>query len=295
MGHEIGVTALQAVAAYACIANGGEWVKPHLINRISSPSGDALVGPQIERRQVVSEATAATLKAMLEGVVVQGTGKAARLGGYRAAGKTGTAQKIDEATGRYSNVRYVASFAGFAPVDNPEVACVVSIDEPMGVHLGGAVAAPVFARVVADALHALGVPPENDPQSMVAGDFQVYDTADFIGENQPSRADDRVDSRPALDVAVEAANRDAASKRYGGVVMPDLMGKGIREAVALCAAQGLKLKAAGDGLVSMQSPPPGALVSQETICRVKLSKESVKKMAVNAKPNSTRGRAVGVN
>ncbi|HJZ68046.1 MAG TPA: penicillin-binding protein, partial [Blastocatellia bacterium] len=280
MGHEIGVTAVQAVAAYACIANGGEWVKPHLINRISSPSGDPLEAPQIERRQVVSEATAATLKAMLEGVVVQGTGKAARMGGYRAAGKTGTAQKIDEKTGRYSQTRYVASFAGFAPVDNPEVACVVSIDEPAGVHLGGAVAAPVFARVVADALHALGVPPENDPQSLISGDFQVYDTADFIAENQPPRANNQVDSRPALDVA-EAASRDAASKRYGVVVMPDLIGKGIREAVALCASQGLKLKAAGDGLVSMQSPPPGALVSQETLCRVKLSKEAVKKVAAN--------------
>jgi len=294
MGHEIGVTAVQAVAAYACIANGGEWVKPHLISRISSPSGEALEGPQIERRQVVSEATAATLKAMLEGVVVQGTGKAARMGGYRAAGKTGTAQKIDETTGRYSQTRYVASFAGFAPVDNPEVACVVSIDEPAGVHLGGAVAAPVFARVVADALHALGVPPENDPQSLVAGDFQVYDTADFIAENLPPRADNQVDSRPALDVA-EAENRDAASKRYGTVVMPDLIGKGIREAVALCAAQGLKLKASGDGLVSMQSPPPGALVSQETLCRVKLSKESVKKFAANDRPDAERGRAAGAN
>src|SRR5262249_43827566 len=161
------------------IANGGEWVKPHLINRISSPSGDPLEGPQIERRQVVSEATAATLKAMLVGVVVQGTGKAARMGGYGAAGKTGQGQEIDVETGRCSQARYVASFGGFPPVDNPEVACVVSIDEPAGVHLGGAVAAPVFARVVADALHALGVPPENDPQSLISGDFQVYDTADF--------------------------------------------------------------------------------------------------------------------
>lgn len=295
MGHEIGVTALQAVAAYACVANGGEWVKPHLINRINTPSGEELEGPQIERRQVVSEATAVTLKAMLEGVVVQGTGKAARMGGYRAAGKTGTAQKIDENTGRYSQIRYVASFAGFAPVDNPEVACVVSIDEPAGVHLGGAVAAPVFARVVADALHALGVPPENDPQSLVAGDFQVYDTADFIAENLRPRTDERTDSRPSLDVAAGAATRDAASKRYGGVVMPDLVGKGIREAVALCAAQGLKLKAAGDGLVSMQSPPPGALVSQETLCRVKLSKEPVKKVADNAKPDTARSRALGAN
>jgi hypothetical protein len=202
------------------------------------------------------------------------------MGGYRAAGKTGTAQKVDETTGRYSQTRYVASFAGFAPVDNPEIACVVSLDEPVGAHLGGAVSAPVFARVVADALQVLGVPPENDPQSLLAGDFQVYDTAKFAAENQPARADDPVDSRPALDVSAEAASGDSASKRHGGVVMPDLIGKGIREAVAMCAAQGLKLKAAGDGVVSLQNPSPGALVPQETICRVKLSREALQKVAL---------------
>ncbi|MEK6285414.1 MAG: penicillin-binding protein [Acidobacteriota bacterium] len=284
MGHEIGVTAVQAAAAYASIANGGEWVKPHLISKVVSSSGDVLDEHQPERRQVVSEATAATLKAMLEGVVVHGTGKAARMGGYSAAGKTGTAQKIDEATGRYSQTRYVASFAGFAPVDNPELVCVVSLDEPVGAHLGGAVSAPVFARVVSDALHILGVPPENDPQSVLAGDFKVYDTPSFVAENQPARADETADSRPALEVAAEAAGADSASKRYGSAVMPDLMGKGIREAVALCAAQGLKLKAAGDGVVSLQSPSPGALVSQETTCRVKLSKQALKRATVDPAP-----------
>jgi cell division protein FtsI (penicillin-binding protein 3) len=256
---------------------------------------------QPERRQVVNEATAATLKAMLEGVVVQGTGKAAKLGGYRAAGKTGTAQKIDPATGRYSNIHYVASFAGFAPVDNPEVACIVSIDDPVGAHLGGAVAAPVFARVVSDTLHQLGVPPENDPQALVAGDFQVYDLAGFVAENQAARVEQPVDSRPSLDVSDAAARGDAAaSKRYGSIVMPDLTGRGIREAVKICSAQGLKLKASGDGVVSLQSPSPGMLVSQDTICRVKLSKQPIRKIALEttAKPlpnDSPRARAQGVN
>ena len=90
---------------------------------------------------------------MLEGVVMHGTGKAAQVGGYSAAGKTGTAQKIDEQTRRYSQTKYIASFAGFAPVENPEIACIVSIDEPVGAHHGGDVAAPVFARIVTDALH----------------------------------------------------------------------------------------------------------------------------------------------
>ena len=286
MGHEIGVTAVQAAAAYGCIANGGEWVKPHLVNRVTAASGEVLEEHQTERRQVVSEATAATLKVMLEGVVVHGTGKAARMGGYSAAGKTGTAQKIDEASGRYSQTRYVASFAGFAPVENPEVACVVSLDEPVGAHLGGAVSAPVFARVVADALHVLGVPPENDPQSMIAGDFKVYDTADFAVESHSAPADQPTDSRPALDVSAEAASAESASKRYGSIVMPDLIGKGIREAVTMCAAQGLKLKAAGDGVVSLQNPSPGTLISKEAICRVKLSKEGIKRIALETTSKS---------
>ena len=277
MGHEVGVTAVQAAAAYACIANAGEWVKPHLIERVTSTAGDVLDETRPEKRQVVSETTAATLKSMLEGVVLQGTGKAARMGGYPAAGKTGTAQKIDEATGRYSQTRYVASFAGFAPVDNPEIACVVSIDEPAGAHLGGAVAAPVFARVVSDALHTLGVQPENDPQSLLAGgDLQVYETAEFAAEAQASRPIEADDSRPALEVA-EAEGHESASKRYGSVVMPDLIGKGIREAASLCAAQRIKLNASGDGVVSLQSPPPGTLVPENTICRVKLSKAVIKK------------------
>jgi len=280
MGHEIGVTAVQAAAAYACIANGGEWVKPHIVSRVTSAAGEVLNEHQEEKRQVVSEATATTLKAMLEGVVVHGTGKAAQLGSYSAAGKTGTAQKVDEASGRYSQTRYVASFAGFAPVENPEVACVVSLDEPQGAHLGGAVAAPVFARVVADALRVLGVQPEDDPQSLLAGGSQVYDIAEFAAEKQPPPLDEPVDPRPSLDVSAEAGSVESASKRYASVVMPDLIGKGIREAVKLCSAQGLKLKAAGDGVVSLQNPSPGALVSQETTCRVKLSREAVRKVAL---------------
>ena len=202
------------------------------------------------------------------------------MGSYSAAGKTGTAQKVDEASGRYSQTRYVASFAGFAPVENPEVACVVSLDEPQGAHLGGAVAAPVFARVVADALRVLGVQPEDDPQSLLAAGSQVYDIAEFAAEKQPPPSDEPVDPRPSLDVSAEAGSVESASKRYASVVMPDLRGKGIREAVKLCSAQGLKLKAAGDGVVSLQNPSPGALVSQETTCRVKLSREAVRKVAL---------------
>jgi hypothetical protein len=130
---------------------------------------------------------------------------------------------------------------------------------------------------VSDALHTLGVQPENDPQSLLAGgDLQVYETAEFAAEAQASRPVEADDSRPALEVA-EAEGHESASKRYGSVVMPDLIGRGIREAARLCAAQRIKLNASGDGVVSLQSPPPGTLVPENTICRVKLSKAVIRK------------------
>ncbi|HKP87012.1 MAG TPA: penicillin-binding protein [Blastocatellia bacterium] len=292
MGHEIGVTAVQAVAAYACIANDGEYVKPHIISRINSCTGEVLEEHQAERRQVVSQATASTLRRMLEGVVMQGTGRAAQMGGYSAAGKTGTAQKVDEKTKRYSQTKYIASFAGFAPVDNPEVACIVSIDEPVGAHHGGDVAAPVFARVVSATLRALGVQPEDDPQSLLASDTHVYDVAGLIKENTAAAYNEADESNPAPDTAGDARNEVDASKRDGGVVMPDLTGLTVREAVALCAARGLKIKPGGEGVVAMQNPAPGALVAQDMICQVRLSKLIRKETAKETRPDAEARKPV---
>jgi cell division protein FtsI/penicillin-binding protein 2 len=284
MGHEVGVTALQAVAAYACIANGGEYIQPYIVKRITSPSGDVLDEHKGEPRKVVSAKTAETIKEMLEGVVMKGTGKAAQISGYRAAGKTGTAQKIDEVTKRYSQTKYVASFAGFAPVENPEIACIVSIDEPIGAHHGGDVAAPVFARVVTETLRALGVPPEDDPDSHVAsGEAHVYDQPDApkdkntIARNETATlVGNEADAiRPAINPA-NIAHEDSASKGDDNQ-MPDLKGLTIREAATLCARRGLKIKPSGEGVVILQNPSPGALVAQDAICIVKLSKQVGKK------------------
>ncbi|HJQ27086.1 MAG TPA: penicillin-binding protein [Blastocatellia bacterium] len=284
MGHEVGVTAVQAVAAYACIANGGEYVKPHLVKQITDAAGNVIEEPSAERRRVVSQRTADTIKQMLEGVVMQGTGKAAQVGGYSAAGKTGTAQKIDEQTKRYSQTKYIASFAGFAPVENPEIACIVSIDEPVGAHHGGDVAAPIFARVVTQALRQLGVQPADEPPAPVAAaDTHVYNIAELMPESQVAARVERNDVRPALDVA---ANPNTATQTRGGIHMPNLIGLSIREALAQCAAHGLKIKPSGEGVVTLQSPSPGALVAQDTSCIVKLSRQYVRKDAVARSPGA---------
>ncbi|HLG14146.1 MAG TPA: penicillin-binding protein [Blastocatellia bacterium] len=286
IGHEISVTAVQAASAFACIANGGEWIQPHLVSRVASPSGEVIEEPKLEKRRVVQEATAAVLKDMLEGVILHGTGKLAQVSGYRAAGKTGTAQKIDEETGRYSKTRYVASFAGFAPVDNPEIACLISLDEPRGAHQGGKAAAPVFARIVSDALHILGVPAEDDPQAeLIAGDYETYD----VPWDEAIRPEPDSTRRNIAVGLADASDAETASKPRGSVLVPDLVGRGIRDAVALCSERGLKIKASGDGVVSSQSPPPGTIVTAEAICHVRLSRMNENR----EKPDSRSSRSAG--
>lgn len=280
MGHEIGVTALQAVAAFAAIANGGEWIQPYIVSSITSPTGEVIEKRQIEKRRVVSQATAEELKSMLEDVVAKGTGKKAKISGYRAAGKTGTAQKFDPKLKRYSKVLHVASFAGFAPVENPEIACIVSIDEPRGSHLGGDVAAPVFARVVGETLSLLGVPPEGYTEDeFIAGETRQYEFPQIVIEGGEKGEGENGD-QTSIDAVELSSRSEAASKASAGIVVPNLRGLSVREAVALCSSRGLKIKAGGDGVVSSQSPPPGTLVNDNTVCIVRLSKQAGRQKSV---------------
>lgn len=158
MGQEIGVTPIQMVSAVAALANGGVLMKPYVVSEVRDAQGKSLRQflPQVKRR-VVSPETARTVTSILEGVVTDGTGAKAAIPGFRVAGKTGTAQKIDLRTGTYSSTLFVGSFVGFVPADNPRLAMIVVIDEPQGESWGGTVAAPVFRRVGEQVLNYLGV------------------------------------------------------------------------------------------------------------------------------------------
>ena len=161
MGQEIGVTPLQLVTAISAVANGGWLMKPYVVCEIRDAGGH-LVGriePHV-RRQPISTATARTLTDILEGVVTVGTGRKAAVPGYRVAGKTGTAQKIDPRTGAYSSSLLVGSFVGYVPAEDPRLAMVVVIDEPKVEAWGGVVAAPVFRRIAEQVLPHLGVSPQ---------------------------------------------------------------------------------------------------------------------------------------
>ena len=152
------MTPLQLVTAVAAIANGGWLMKPHTVSEIRDEKGRVVVraSPQV-RRQPISPESVRTLSKILEGVVTHGTGSKAAVPGYRVAGKTGTAQKIDPKTGSYSSNLSVGSSVGYVPADDPRLAVVVVIDEPQTEAWGGVVAAPVFRRVAEQALQYLGV------------------------------------------------------------------------------------------------------------------------------------------
>jgi len=161
IGQEIGVTPLQLVTAISAIANGGWLLQPYIVAEVRTSDGKTVLraAPQVRRRPISAQ-TAGVLTGVLEGVVTHGTGTRAATPGYRVAGKTGTAQKIDPHTGAYSRHLLVGSFVGFVPADDPRLAIVVVIDEPKIEAWGGVVAAPVFRRIAEQALPYLGVAPE---------------------------------------------------------------------------------------------------------------------------------------
>jgi cell division protein FtsI (penicillin-binding protein 3) len=182
IGQEIAVTPVQLVTMVSSIANGGMYLPPHILMPDAPASTDpnqTAAAPQVVAHpfkageelpgtlpagahRVIATMTAAQMRKMMEGVVLFGTGKAAQLNGYSSGGKTGTAQKIDPATHTYSKTKHVASFAGFAPVNDPVIAVAVVMDEPHGDYYGAAVSAPVFAEVAQQVLEYLGVPHDVD-------------------------------------------------------------------------------------------------------------------------------------
>ena len=183
IGQEVGVTPLQLVSMVSTIANGGIYLPPHvLLPGQAEGSGDKSAAPLAPSpfkpggelpnplppgaHRVLSEMTAAQMRKMMEGVVLYGTGKQARLNGYSSGGKTGTAQKIDPATHTYSKTMHIASFAGIAPVNNPVISVAVVIDNPKGgSYYGAAVSAPVFTEVAQQVLEYLGVPHDIEVQA----------------------------------------------------------------------------------------------------------------------------------
>ncbi|HET7752784.1 MAG TPA: penicillin-binding protein [Anaeromyxobacteraceae bacterium] len=265
-----GVTAspLQITAAMAAIANGGTLMKPLLVRRAVDVVRDD-AGAVQERviheahatpvRQVVSAKTAEVISRWLEGVVVDehGTGKKARLQGWRAAGKTGTAQKADPVTGGYSAHKRFSSFVGFAPSDAPRIVVGVFIDEPKGEVYGGEIAAPAFREVVEHAMQSYGVPPTEEIVATPANP-----PAKGKASGRPAAAEV---PPPPVEVAID---RPLAP---GTVAVPLLDGLPARSAVRALEQAELVVEVRGSGRVTAQAPHPGQVVPRGTTVRLTLS------------------------
>lgn len=159
IGQEVAVTPLQVVRSYAVVANGGFLVRPHVVAEIRSPSGHTLYQAAPEKKRIFSEKTIGTFRQILKTVTEEGgTATGAAVDGNQVAGKTGTAQLIDPGTRRYSKDKFVSSFVGFVPADNPKIVMIVVIHEPKGAHYGGVVAGPVFKKIADESLSYMSVP-----------------------------------------------------------------------------------------------------------------------------------------
>ncbi len=247
IGQSIAVTPLQLLAGVSAIANDGVLLKPHIIKEIRGGDGSLVKKVEPEAvRQAVSPQTAKTIAMLMEKVVSEGGGKNAAVKGYRIAGKTGTAEKLNEKGGYYAN-RYIASFVGFAPVEDPQISILLIIDDPNGAYYGGQIAAPIAGDILGQILRYLNIAPQGSEGK--------------LPEVRP------LEMMPALPPKRESRPLEPAPP--GKVLVPDLRGKSIREAGELLSKLGLALVPVGSGRGVGQDYSPYTAVEPGTEVKVR--------------------------
>lgn len=278
MGQEVAATSLQLVRACAVIANGGLLVTPHVILDI----GDKPV-PVAASKRVLRPETTVLMRQMMEGVVLRGTGKNyIKLRGWSAGGKTGTAQIFEH--GHYTHL-YNASFMGFAPLNNPALVAIVTINGTSGDNgMGGAVSGPVWTDIMNEALRLYNVPkdlpetespgasPNGKPEPNVEVAESVGDTGTNVLDDDPSVMP-KLDDIPLAAPAVTDVESPATEKvlAYAGPVAPDFRGKSMRTVLHEAYSKGFGLATQGSGLARNQSPAPGAPIHSGDTIRVLFS------------------------
>jgi cell division protein FtsI (penicillin-binding protein 3) len=215
MGQEIGITPLQLAGLVSTMANDGVYVAPRIVAATiqAQSTPQTIAFHPVNERRVLSSYTAAEMRQMMQGVVLHGTGTKAKLIGYSSAGKTGTGQKVDPDTHAYSRTKYVASFAGFAPINNPAITIAVILDSPVGLHQGGQVSAPVFTRIAQQVLeylhtaHDVEIPPNR--QLLLARSKAKDKDLEEGSPDHPGDPLDVVDASPSegLDGSLSLDNR----------------------------------------------------------------------------------------
>ncbi len=269
IGQEVSVTPVQIISAISAIANGGTLYRPHIVQEIR---GDAPVTLPVraEPQQVTDAETAATVRGMMETVVLRGTGTPAQLNGYTAAGKSGTAQKIDTNTGRYSPNQYIASFVGFAPVNEPAVTILVVLDSPQGAHHGGEVGGPVFKRIAEQVLAYMDEPHDVPMPSNLETAKNLSRTPEPDSSNEINEA--RYQAAVAKKPQPETSTATLAFGEEDQVLVPDLAGQTVRGVTEECSRLGLVPSLIGSGVALEQSPEAGARVERGSSVTVRFGR-----------------------
>lgn len=303
MGQEIGVTALQMARLFAVIANGGTLVNPQIARGLRPNGGGEIEFATKPGVKVLSADTAATMQAILEQVVESGTGRFAQIPGYRVAGKTGTAQMINPVSRSYADGAYLASFCGFAPVNDPALLGVVMLFDPRGeFYYGGRIAAPLFATVMRQSLRLLDLPPSQglpqyapappaDLPDRLLADFVEGSSAGPVGQQILTAASDGPASTPPQNQSAAPPPPEDDGPDWSGVpsrpapqeperptetvpgmirpvVVPDLLGLTMREAFSLATSLGIKVAPNGSGVAYKQSPEADEILAQDQVLQL---------------------------
>lgn len=294
-GQSFIVTPLQLITAYTAITNGGTMVRPHIAKELVDDEGNVIkkFEPEIIR-QAISKETADTIRDIMEGVVENGTSKNAYIRGYRLAGKTGTSEKLPRGNGKY-----VASFVGFAPANDPEIIGLVMLDEPMGPsHMGGAIAAPTFKKIFDEVLRYMDIEPQYTEEDLLIKDKTVPNVQG-LSVNELAKAFDgtglKYNILGAGDTVVDQVPKGGATLPDGSTVaiyteaqeaetveVPDVKGMTASQANAALTNVGLNMKIVGAAesgqggeVISAQSPEAGAQIKRGSAVSVEFSFSNV--------------------
>ncbi len=272
-GQGLTATPLQLAAAYASLADNGIWHQPHVVARVLDAEGHVTWEPTPEAHRILDEEMAQTMRTMLLAVTQKGgTAEKLVVPGYSFAGKTGTAQKVDPVTRRYSTDKWASSFAGFAPAVHPRMALFVMVDEPQGTHYGSMVAGPIFAEVMRDALRSLNVPPDLAVAS-VSPPAVAKAVAGKRADALTANTDKDAPSSAPIDGSRASDPNDESDGEEATVEVPDFTGLSVSEALVAADHAGVRLEIVGSGLGVAQSPGPGP-GQNGAPCRVQFSSPS---------------------
>ena len=250
IGQEVAVTGIQLIQPMAVIANKGILMKPYIVKSIINKNGVVKEFRPKPIRRVISEETAEKMADILEGVVQNGSGRRAYMTSYRIAGKTGTAKKFDFESKKYSMEKLVVSFAAFAPVNDPKICVLVVIDEPKSDSTeiwGGTVCAPIVREIIRESLRYLNVPQETNDIALKDKDIKI-DMMDVKLEN--------------VNKIIEENKRTINDTTSDEILMPELLGLTMKEALNVMSNYQIKVKFKGSGIVVKQYPLPGSLIKK---------------------------------